>query len=252
MSEKFGLSRKQVKTAVIFLESQGLIKRHVKPVTLGTGRTINNVMFIELIPDQLSKITFDYDDQENNSWVPESTCTHPSRDPYGSLKVPTWVPESTHVGPSKHPCGSLEGRTYTKTTTKTTTEIPSNHSETCMENYRMVEERIREQIDVKSLYAVFPGYKETIDAIVTIIANLFTTQEKEIRIGNEKQSIEVVRAQMNKLNYSMVEVLINSLRGNTKRIIRPDRYLIKCIYNATLYSELMIENEVILDRFNGS
>ena len=58
LSLKFGISERQAKDAVVFLEKEtGIIRRHFKQVKTGYS-ILSNVMFIELLPDRLHEITF--------------------------------------------------------------------------------------------------------------------------------------------------------------------------------------------------
>ena len=59
LSDKFGLSKDQVRTALDFLESDiQVIKRHYRTIDSRTGK-LSNVMYIELIPDVLMNLTYD-------------------------------------------------------------------------------------------------------------------------------------------------------------------------------------------------
>lgn len=49
MAETFGLSKRQVTEAVKALEEMGIIKRIFKTISV-RGQTLNNVLFIKLIP----------------------------------------------------------------------------------------------------------------------------------------------------------------------------------------------------------
>ena len=57
LSKKFCISKNQARDAVIFLEQKGVIKRHFRTVQTLNG-PLPNVMYIELIPAVLKKLTF--------------------------------------------------------------------------------------------------------------------------------------------------------------------------------------------------
>ena len=58
MSLKLGISERQAKDAVVFLEKEiGIIRRHFRQVKTGYS-ILSNVMFIELLPEKLREITF--------------------------------------------------------------------------------------------------------------------------------------------------------------------------------------------------
>lgn len=57
IADMFGISKREATNAIIFLEKLGVIKRVFR--TLKTGSfVVNNVLFIELIPDVLKKLTY--------------------------------------------------------------------------------------------------------------------------------------------------------------------------------------------------
>lgn len=55
----YGESRDSVKAAFDILEKHGLVQRHLDDVELSDGSIRPNVMFIELFPDAVKRITFD-------------------------------------------------------------------------------------------------------------------------------------------------------------------------------------------------
>ena len=58
LSDKFGLSKDQVRDALDFLESNSkVIKRHYRTIDSRTGK-LSNVLYIELIPDVLMSLTY--------------------------------------------------------------------------------------------------------------------------------------------------------------------------------------------------
>lgn len=57
LTEKFGLTEKQVKDACKFLEKKGLIVLDLRTITLANNRKLNNVLYIGLDIDELRKIS---------------------------------------------------------------------------------------------------------------------------------------------------------------------------------------------------
>ena len=71
LSDKFGLSKDQVRDTLDFLESNSkVIKRHYRTIDGRTGK-LSNVMYIELIPTVLMNLT--YLDSADGGNIPEST-----------------------------------------------------------------------------------------------------------------------------------------------------------------------------------
>ena len=98
--EKYNVSTKQAREALIVLETLGVVKRHFRTIETEMGKC-PNVMYIELIPETLYKLTY-----------PEPT----------DESVKTSFPSDKEVFTKKETCPSPEVRTNTKNTTETTTK----------------------------------------------------------------------------------------------------------------------------------
>ncbi len=112
-----------VKSRVSILEDLGIIKRYLKSLNVG-GMHLSNVMFIELLPDILEKLTFS-----------DGRKTDSSRDAdKGHNKnVDTPLQKGNMVNTNTEIPMNGNGRTYTKTTTKTSTK--SNIRTSCVRNF---------------------------------------------------------------------------------------------------------------------
>ncbi len=64
LCSKFNLSQKQVRECLKLLESLGVVKRHFRNINTQMG-TLTNVMYIELIPDALERLTFPMDSTDS-------------------------------------------------------------------------------------------------------------------------------------------------------------------------------------------
>ena len=98
--EKYNVSTKQAREALIALETLGVVKRHFRTIETEMGKC-PNVMYIELIPETLYKLTYPEPPDENGK---------------------TSFPSDKEVFTKKETCPSSEVRTNTKTTTETTTK----------------------------------------------------------------------------------------------------------------------------------
>ena len=105
LAEQFGISKRDATNAVVALEKLGVIKRHFRKIEVG-GMLMNNVLFIELVPDVLESITFGT--EVSNGFGD----TYHSNKGQGSLKFET--------GPTQ------KSETNTKTTKETTTKTSKN------------------------------------------------------------------------------------------------------------------------------
>ena len=98
--EKYNVSTKQAREALIVLETLGVVKRHFRTIETEMGKC-PNVMYIELIPDVLYKLTYPEPADENGK---------------------TSFPSDKEVFTKKETCPSPEVMTNTKNTTETTTK----------------------------------------------------------------------------------------------------------------------------------
>jgi hypothetical protein len=98
--EKYNVSTKQAREALIVLEKLGVVKRHFRTIETEMGKC-PNVMYIELIPEALYKLTYPESADENGK---------------------TSFPSDKEVFTKKETCPSPEVRTNTKNTTETTTK----------------------------------------------------------------------------------------------------------------------------------
>lgn len=101
--ESRGLTKKQIREALIFLEELGIVKREFRTINTPSGK-INNVMYIHLNSQKVLELQG------------KTGPTSPFRD-----TPPSFLPGKEGV-PSKEIGSSFQGKTYTKTTTKTSRE----------------------------------------------------------------------------------------------------------------------------------
>lgn len=94
LSIQFGLTKKQCRDAVTFLEEKGVITKELRTIQTQNG-PMANVLFIGIIPSMIRKIT-------TSQVTPMTSKSHPP-----NIEVTPSVPES---------------QTYTKNTTKNTTK----------------------------------------------------------------------------------------------------------------------------------
>lgn len=114
--EQFGFSKKQVTDAIAFLEKRGVIKKDiVKSFTTDAGQRIGNVMYLEIIPDGIRRIT------------PVVTIT--TLEPTSNRVVP--------VSNTLEPTGATLEPT-SKTNTETTTETTTNDATAVAAALRLV------------------------------------------------------------------------------------------------------------------
>ena len=115
LSDKFGLSKDQVRDTLDFLESNSkVIKRHYRTIDGSTGK-LSNVMYIELIPTVLMNLT--YLDSADGGNIPEST----------EISSTSYLEKSEEILENLPTPTRENSNTYTKNTPKNT---KANNTET--------------------------------------------------------------------------------------------------------------------------
>jgi len=124
----FGLTKDQIKKSLQRLEELNLVKRVFRNIKCN-GSSLANVMFIQIFPNQISKITEKTFDMGKN--------THTSEHTYPDIRVNKPTPPSINT------------HTYTETTTKTTTKNSLSPTSTVKDNNISKEyEREKEMINI--------------------------------------------------------------------------------------------------------
>lgn len=103
LADLFGYSKREVTNAVVALEKLGVIKRHFRNAVIN-GMTVNNILYIELIPEKLFELTYLKEEQGQLSKVTPITLES----------------DSPHFEKCTPP--TLESETNTYNTTKITTD----------------------------------------------------------------------------------------------------------------------------------
>ena len=153
---RYGISKKQAYEALVVLENLGVIKRHFRTVTTSGGNRMGNVMFLELIPEVLMKLTY------------------PDEDPIAK-KVNSSLPAGDDLIPNKSIPPYENVNTNTKTTTEDTPEIPSETPTTTTEKKSTdTDDTARSVVDkVRDAYADLKLPDNDIIAIVKASGNNF-------------------------------------------------------------------------------
>ena len=141
LEEQFGLSKKQCRDCLIRLENLGVIRRVLRNINTSTG-VRNNVMYINLIPSVLSKLT-----NPTSQYVDNSSVKTPS-----NFKVTTSLHESyegSDVEVTRVVSQKLLGTDIEVTTNKETNTTSSNTSlsknQTSSENSRPVSMKVERE-----------------------------------------------------------------------------------------------------------
>jgi hypothetical protein len=153
---RYGISKKQAYEALVLLEELGVVKRHFRTITTSGGNKMGNVMFLELIPEVLMKLTY------------------PDEDPIAK-KVNSSLPAGDDLIPNKSIPPYDNVNTNTKTTTEDTPEISSKTPTTTTEKKSTdTDDTARTVVDkVRDAYADLELPDNDIIAIVKASGNNF-------------------------------------------------------------------------------
>lgn len=107
LCQKFNISEKQAREALKLLEKLGVVKRHFRTIDTNLCKC-SNVMFLELVPSVLEKLTFPSNQE------PSYTD--------GSLEGNSYFPKSKYPLPCEEIDTFTDDNTYTEITTENKTE----------------------------------------------------------------------------------------------------------------------------------
>lgn len=124
LAEMFGYSKREVTEAVIRLEKIGVIKRHFRNIKTEMS-VANNVLFLELIPDVLEKLTLQIPNEDPPSPDPDKNNPIEGGTSENQAHIDLWGRCPTIMGEVSHYNGRplpLLWETNTENTTENTTK----------------------------------------------------------------------------------------------------------------------------------
>ena len=210
ISTQFGISKWQAKAAVIALEELGVVKRVFRNLNL-KGQAINNVLFLELVPEKLKAVTF-----------PTTNSLPPMSQP---IDRPPSINEHRSYNPSEIPL-SVQCGTNTETTTKT------NDGDYSISSYQQEEKMLKDAIGYDALIYDMPNHVNQINELVTIVVDVLTTSRETIRVNGEEKPSQVVKSQFHKLNIAHIRYVIACLSETTTEIRNIRNFIITSLYNS--------------------
>ncbi len=116
-------------------------------------------------------------------------------------------------------------------------------------------EILKDQVEYDVLIndPVFGRYKETIDGIIVIIADIATTEPLDGYevVNKRKYPHEVVKSRLLKMDYMTLTHVLDRLKKNTTEIRSLRNYLITALYNAKDEMDFSVDSEVRHDMYGG-
>ncbi len=231
-------------------------------VSYGDGLVCNNVMYVELKPDMLYRLTFPEEipamNGENNSYADVSDVKRGGRlptksDPPMEILGGRGIPDGTQVStkwdtghdetdntlsPEPDTGLSHNGETDSYTTANITdgesyhiNQADSEAEKTidAMEDVNAYIEIIKENIE----YNHYMKYSDWQDReLFEIICEVVCVKHKTVRIGRDDYPYELVKSKFLKLNSSHLNYVIGCMKNTTTKITNIKAYMVTTLYNA--------------------
>ena len=284
-ADLFGESKKTVKTAMDKLEQLQVIRREFRTVSYGDGLVCNNVMYVELKPDMLYRLTFPEEipamNGENNSYADVSDVKRGGRLPTKSdtpmeILGGRGIPDGTQVStkwdtghdemdstllPEPDTGLSQNGETDSYTTANITDGESYHINQAASEAERTIDamedvnayiEIIKENIEYDR-YMKYSDWqdRELYDELFEIICEVVCVKHKTVRIGGDDYPYELVKSKFLKLNSSHLNYVIGCMKNTTTKITNIKAYMVTTLYNAPSTINHYYQQEVQHDMYGG-
>lgn len=269
-ADLFGESKKTVKTAMDKLERLQVIRREFRTVSYGDGLVCNNVMYVELKPDMLYRLTFPEEipamNGENNSYADVSDVKMGERLPTKSdtpmeISGGRGIPDGTQVSTKWDTGLSQNGETDSYTTANITegesyhiNQAASEAEKTidAMEDVNAYIEIIKENIEYDH-YMKYSDWqdRELYDELFEIICEVVCVKHKTVRIGGYDYPYELVKSKFLKLSSSHLNYVIGCMKNTTTKSTNIKAYMVTTLYNAPSTINHYYQQEVQQDMYGG-
>ena len=287
-ADLFGESKKTVKTAMDKLEKSQVIRREFRTVSYGDGLVSNNVMYVELIPDMLYRLTFPEEipamNGENNSYAGVSddktggslpTKSDAPMEILGGRGIPNGTQVSTNretghnetgdTLPPKPDTGLSQNEGTNSETSANISDGESYHinlSAESAENKGIDDDRMDEtkayieliksniEYDHHMKYDDWSS-KALYDELFDVICDVVCVKRKTIRIACEDYPYELVKSKFLKLDSSHLEYVIGCMQNTTTKIGNIKAYMVTALYNAPSTMHHFYQQEVNHDMYGG-
>lgn len=222
-SDLYGESKRSITDAIVYLEKIGVIKRIFRTIEVG-GMRCNNVLFIDLFPDVLEKLTY-----------PEKEGSTPPIPKYRGRGHKNEAPLSQNIGGGV----TLKRDTNTKITTKITTEITQSD--------QSIINQVRRQIDYEDLLQEYQHHKKLIDGAILTIVDVLKSNSANLRVNGSDTPTGDIQARFKKLTGMDVIYAIESIVNSSVKATNIRALLITSLYNAIATRDLYFANWVSSD-----
>jgi len=226
LEQKFNLTKDQCRRALDLLEDQGLIKRHFRTVTIGDGRRLNNVMYIELITDKLLSMTHDG-----------------QHDPY-MIKPTSSYDESDEVSVNNESARISKQMTNTKNTTEI---INKDH----LSIYHNEQDKVRKQVDYNCLIIDKKKDRGMIDNIIDLISETNLSNKTSHMINGAPVPSALVKDRLSRIDIDIMKAVLDRIKAINTPVVNVNAYLLSTLYNAPVTFETDLDMKVRYDMYGN-
>lgn len=249
-SDQFGLTKREVTNAIVFLEKLGVIDRVFRTIHVN-GIPHNNVLFINLNVEELKKITYE---------VPENYRTD-------NLKKPTSPPtlESDRCPLKKRQALPLKSDSC-NLSVRDAPALKSDRSHFLMrDEYKDYNKDYNkdylsilsgEKIETWFKNKIDYDYLKTMDIdqdllndLVQIVCDVL--KQDSCLVNGSMKSRKQLISTFEQLNYEYVLYVFDSFQNVTKKIKKPREYIFTCLYNSLQTMGFATVNQVNIDFADG-
>lgn len=268
LCEEFGESKRVIRDVLKRLEEIGVIKRHFRTVTTKGGVKMNNVMYIELVPSILYKLTYPEKSADTADFPQKSEKKEKTTENKGSLppdnendnrvvtktsqrnsKNTTKMTNNYNISyPSIQKENEIQGETSPAGRKDRIDQVKnkgeSNGIAESGKNESYPLEWIKDWYDYNSLCLMKPELQQDIDCVINLLYDTLNTTRKTVRVMGEEKPKDVVNSRLLQLDSLDLIYAIEQYQSQTTRIRHQQSYLLTVLYQAKGQSHLDIGNQV--------
>ena len=112
----------------------------------------------------------------------------------------------------------------------------TDHGQKLMDRIESIRMSIKENIDYDDLAVIHKGSIREIDELVEIMAEALVYEKDEV-VGGKLVPFSLIKARFDKVDFNVIEYILETLRNNTTKVRNVKKYLLTTIYNAPLTME---------------
>lgn len=258
----YGESKRSVTEAVICLEKLGVVKRIFRTINTYGGNPLNNVLYLELIPEKLFALTYpeihskqskisdinnvkvynskveDYNDEvaQNNEYPPTKFCDRVLQNFVGPIT-------NNNVGVSRNKFTRVTSACRTNTKNNTENNIGDYNSHIIqstivnkkegMGMIRYYTDLVKKNISYDELMDQYTfGERDIINDIVGVMVDVIGVKRENLFIDGAEYPYEYVKEIFLKINSEHIKYYLTCFYKNTKKIKIMKPYIRTSLFNS--------------------